>query len=106
MDDSKHVDELLSLLVSQGVPYLISYYKGNQWTDRQRMLLTVFICLFAGILSSLMTHALYYKDVMTLDDWISNALVVFTGATVAYHTYFATTQVNKRLEEKGPFNER
>lgn len=101
---SQYLDELISLIVGQITPLLISFFKGNTWSDRQAMILTIVICTIIGALSSLASHALVLHETMTVDDWIGNALVVYTSATASFKLYFQKTEANATAESIGPFN--
>lgn len=96
-------DEIVSFVLGFGVPLAVSYFKATHWTDRQAMILSLVICAVAGAFSSIGTHALIYHTDMTVNEWLTNATVVFTAATAFYKIHFQTTQTNAVLEAKGPF---
>lgn len=101
---SKYFDELISLIVGQLTPLLISFVKGNRWSNKQAMLLTMLVCTVVGALTSAGAHSLILHETMTLDDWIGNALVVYMSATAAYKLYFENSRANATAESIGPFN--
>jgi hypothetical protein len=105
MRDSRALDELISLLLGLLVPMLVSWYKGNTWSDRRRMLASLVICTIVGALSALTTHTLVFHETMTLNDWLTNATAVFTSATAFYKLHFQNTRTNEKLEQRGPFSE-
>jgi hypothetical protein len=98
-----NLDELISAFLGLATPMIISWFKGNHWSDRQAMIVSLVICICVGALSSIATHAFVLKEQMTYEDWASNALVVFTAATAFYKIHFENTRLNQTLEARGPF---
>lgn len=101
----EHLDELISLILGVFTPAVISWFKGNTWTKRQKMLLSLAISTSIGSLTALTTHSLILHEAMTLEDWISNCTVIFTTATATYKLYFEDTDLNHQLEDNGWFSQ-
>lgn len=101
--ESSYFGPLLSLIVGQFVPALISLVKDREWSDRQKMILTIVVSAIVGALTALAENAVQVNTTMTADDWLKNMLAVFSSATAAYKLYFQNTDANKTLERIGPF---
>jgi cytochrome c biogenesis factor len=101
--NSPYFGPLISLLAGQFVPVLVSFVKDKTWSNRQKMLLTMFVSVAVGAITALAENAVQVNATMTVDDWIKNVLAVFSSATAAYKLYFENTRANETLERIGPF---
>jgi putative effector of murein hydrolase LrgA (UPF0299 family) len=105
MDNFAAVDELISFVVAFFVPIGVSYIKGNRWTPQAKHALSILISVVVAAATSFVSHAFVINDVMTLNDWAGNALIVFSTAIAFYELHFKYTPTNQRLERKGPFSD-
>jgi hypothetical protein len=101
--ESEYFGTILSLIAGQFVPGLISFIKNKEWSDAQKMALTIGVCALVGVLTALGENALKVNGTLTIDDWLKNALAVYGSATAAYKIYFQDTRTNETLERIGPF---
>lgn len=90
------MSEFIALALGLLMPFVVSWLKCRNWPDWAKIALSLAISIAGGALAALADGRL---DLRTLT---SASGIVFTSATVFYKAWFATTNLNSRLERQRP----
>lgn len=94
----RYLPELISLLLGPFTTYVISRVKRLTWSKESRFLAAMLIAFIIGMANAYIVGDVIIGRTLTLDDWVLNAMAVFTSSQAAYKLYFEDSPTEIKIE--------
>lgn len=85
---------ILGILMTGGLPFLISLVKQETWSAKVKSLVALLLCIATGALTVLVSGN------FSLENLAQTILAIYTASNLIYNQFLKDTPLDARLEEK------
>jgi len=93
-------DALIVISIVQGLllPFVVSFLKGQQWSNNVKLLFSMAVSLVVSALTLLVQNDFNWNYLL------ANAALIWSSAQVVYKTWFQNTTVETKLTNALPWS--
>lgn len=89
---------IVSIILGLVLPFVVSFLKGQQWSENVKMLFSMGVAIVAAAITLLVQNDFNWESLL------ANSATVWAMAQVLYKTWFQTTNAEGKLAAMLPWS--